>query len=148
MTGPPRRHRDGRPRTVRSAGECWASAATEGARWRTARRNSDGEVERCSRGASRTVAERADATRRERPSGTARPSLEVALRRAVDVVDLEDAPLRLAGRILTERVVVTGHERVERVRWETAIYRPYVDVEYHAREMDRLVLQAMAEGRR
>ena len=74
--------------------------------------------------------------------------LEVALKRAVDVVDLEEAPLRLAGRILTERVVVTGHERVDRVRWETAIYRPYVDVEYHAREMDRLVLRAMAEGRR
>jgi uncharacterized protein len=74
--------------------------------------------------------------------------LDVALKRAVDVVDLEEAPLRLAGRILTERVVVTGHERVDRVRWETAIYRPYVDVEYHAREMDRLVLQAMAEGRR
>jgi uncharacterized protein len=74
--------------------------------------------------------------------------LEVALKRAVDVVDLEEAPLRLAGRILTERVVVTGRERVDRVRWETAIYRPYVDVEYHAREMDRLVLRAMAEGRR
>jgi uncharacterized protein len=74
--------------------------------------------------------------------------LEVALKREVDVVDLEEAPLRLAGRILTERVVITGHDRVERVRWETAIYRPYVDVEYHAREMDRLVLQAMAEGRR
>jgi uncharacterized protein len=74
--------------------------------------------------------------------------LEVALKRAVDVVDLEEAPLRLAGRILTERVVVTGHQRVDRVRWETAIYRPYVDVEYHARQMDRLVLRAMAEGRR
>jgi uncharacterized protein len=74
--------------------------------------------------------------------------LDIALQRAVDVIDLEDAPLRLAGRILTERVVVTGHQRVDRVRWETAIYRPYVDVEYHAREMDRLVLRAMAEGRR
>jgi uncharacterized protein len=73
--------------------------------------------------------------------------LEVALARPVDVVDLEEADLRFAGRILTERVVVTGRERVERVRWETAIYRPYVDVEFHAREMDREVLRAMAEGR-
>ena len=41
--------------------------------------------------------------------------LERALGRDVDLVDLEDAPLRLVGRILTERVVVTGLQRPERV---------------------------------
>jgi uncharacterized protein len=74
--------------------------------------------------------------------------LEAALRREVDVIDLEEAPLRLAGRILTERVVVTGLDRPERVRYETSIYRPYVDFEYHAARLDRELLAAMAEGRR
>jgi uncharacterized protein len=74
--------------------------------------------------------------------------LEADLRRAVDVIDLEEAPLRLAGRILTERVVVTGFDRPERVRYETSIYRPYIDFEYHAARLDRELLTAMAEGRR
>jgi uncharacterized protein len=74
--------------------------------------------------------------------------LEAALRREVDVIDLEDAPLRLAGRILTERVVVTGLHRPERIRYETSIYRPYVDFEYHASRLDQELLAAMAEGRR
>lgn len=34
--------------------------------------------------------------------------LEIELGQQVDLVDLEEAPLRLAGRILQERVVISG----------------------------------------
>jgi len=74
--------------------------------------------------------------------------LERALGREVDVVDLGDAPLRLAGRILTERVVIVGMERPERVRYETELFRRYIDAEYHARRLDAELLSAMADGRR
>jgi uncharacterized protein len=74
--------------------------------------------------------------------------LEVALRREVDVVDLDEAPLRLAGRILTERVVLTGLDRPERVRYETRVFAPSVDFEYHASRLDRELLAAMARGER
>lgn len=50
--------------------------------------------------------------------------LERALYREVDLVDLEYAPLRLVGRILTERVVVAGLQRPERVRFEDEIAPP------------------------
>jgi uncharacterized protein len=75
-------------------------------------------------------------------------ALERALGRAVDLVDLDAAPLRLAGRILTERVVVTGLDRAERVRYETELLPRYRDFEHHARELDALLLQAMAAGER
>jgi uncharacterized protein len=74
--------------------------------------------------------------------------LERALGRQVDVVDLEAAPLRLAGRILTERVVVVGLDRPERVRYESETFRRYVDFEHHARELDAAFLRAMAAGER
>lgn len=74
--------------------------------------------------------------------------LEQSLELGVDVVDLEDAPLRLAGRILTERVVVTGLERPERVRFETELFRRYIDFEHHARQLDAEMLAAMAAGDR
>lgn len=50
----------------------------------------------------------------------------------VDLVDLEEAPLRLAGRIATERVILTGHDDQERVRFETGILPRYLDFRYHA----------------
>jgi predicted nucleotidyltransferase len=74
--------------------------------------------------------------------------LEVALHRPVDVVDLAEANLRLAGRIITERVVVTGMDRPERVRFEVDLLPRYLDFEYHARRLDQLLLQAMADGER
>lgn len=74
--------------------------------------------------------------------------LERALRRPVDVVDLDEAPLGLAGRILTERRVVTGLDSPERVHYETALYRPYIDFEHHARELDAEILAATARGHR
>lgn len=75
-------------------------------------------------------------------------ALERALGRDVDVIDLEEAPVRLAGRILTERVVILGLERPERVRYETELFRRYIDVEYHAQRLDAELLSAIADGRR
>lgn len=75
-------------------------------------------------------------------------ALERALGREVDLVDLDEAPLRLAGRILTERVVVTGLDRPERVAYETELFPQYIDFEFHARQMDTEMLRAMAAGDR
>lgn len=66
----------------------------------------------------------------------------------MDVIDLEDAPLRLAGRILTERIVVSGLASPERVHYETNLFPRYVDFERHARELDSQLLEAMAAGDR
>jgi predicted nucleotidyltransferase len=74
--------------------------------------------------------------------------LETSLGRQVDVVDLGSAPLRLAGRILTERVVVTGLDRPERVRYETDLFPRYIDFDHHARQLDAELLAAMAAGER
>lgn len=74
--------------------------------------------------------------------------LERELAREVDVIDLEDAPLRLAGRILTERIVVSGLASPERVRYETNLFPRYIDFERHARELDSQLLEAMAAGNR
>lgn len=89
-----------------------------------------------------------DAAERFEPCLQLGVALERALGRDVDVVDLEDAPVRLAGRILTERVVILGLERPERVRYETDLFRRYIDVEYHAQRLDAELLSAMADGRR
>lgn len=51
--------------------------------------------------------------------------LERRLRRAVDVVDLQESPIRLAGRVITERVIVVGMRSEERVRYETELFGPY-----------------------
>jgi uncharacterized protein len=75
-------------------------------------------------------------------------ALELALARPVDVVDLAEAPLRLAGRILTERVVVTGLDSPERVVYETDLFPRYLDFEYHARRLDAALLAATASGDR
>lgn len=75
-------------------------------------------------------------------------ALERGLGRPVDVVDLAEAPLRLAGRILTERVILTGMDRAERVHYETDLLPRYLDFEYFASRLDRMLLEATAEGRR
>jgi uncharacterized protein len=74
--------------------------------------------------------------------------LERRLGVEVDVVDLETAPLRLAGRILTERVIVLGHDEPERVRYEVELFPRYVDFEHHARLLDEELLAATATGER
>lgn len=74
--------------------------------------------------------------------------LETALGRTVDLIDLQEAPLRLVGRILTDRVVVTGPGAPERIRFETEQFKRSVDFEHHAADLDRQLLRAMAERRR
>lgn len=71
-------------------------------------------------------------------------ALERAIGREIDVVDLDEAPLRLAGRILHEHVVVTGQDRPERVRYETELFKRYVDFMQHVRDLDEQLLAAMA----
>ena len=74
--------------------------------------------------------------------------LERVLEGPVDVVDLDQASFRLAGRIATERVILTGHGEPDRVRFETELVPRYLDARYHADRFDRLALEAMASGRR
>jgi uncharacterized protein len=75
-------------------------------------------------------------------------AVEALLDRQVDLVDLAEAPLRLQGRILTERVVLTGLGSPERVRFETDLFPRYIDADYHARRLDAEILAATAAGRR
>lgn len=74
--------------------------------------------------------------------------LEGALQTPVDLVDLAVAPFRLAGRIVTERIVLTGHDEPDRVRFEEQTLPLYLDVRYHADRLDQLLLAEMAAGRR
>lgn len=74
--------------------------------------------------------------------------LEAATGTSVDLVDLDDAPPRLAGRIATERVILTGLDEPARVTFETATIPRYFDIRYHADRLDRMLLDEMAAGRR
>lgn len=74
--------------------------------------------------------------------------LEQALRDDVDVQVLNNAPLRVVGRVLAEREVVFSADEPARVRYETTT-RPLVfDFEHHARALDREFLAAHARRRR
>jgi predicted nucleotidyltransferase len=98
------------------------------------------------------IAVRLEATvaRRERQDRLLRlgAALEHVLQGPVDLVDLDEAPLRLAGRIATERIILTGHDEPDRVRFETEIVPRYLDFRYHAQRLDRMILDEMAAGRR
>lgn len=74
--------------------------------------------------------------------------LELLLQGSVDLVDLDRVPFRLAGRIATERVILTGFDEPARVRFETEIVPRYLDARYHFDRFDRLALEAMASGQR
>lgn len=86
----------------------------------------------------------------ERPERLLRlgSTLERRLDGPVDLVDLEEAPFRLAGRIATERVILTGFDEPGRVRFETGIVPRYLDFRYHADRLDRMLLEEMSAGRR
>lgn len=75
-------------------------------------------------------------------------ALEAAAGCPVDVVDLDSAPLRLVGRILSERIVLLGADAPGRVAFETHQFKLAVDFEHHAAELDRQLLAAMARGGR
>jgi uncharacterized protein len=74
--------------------------------------------------------------------------LEQRLRTAVDLLALNDAPLRVIGRVLAERVVLYSADEVARVRYETTMRPLTFDFEHHARALDRELLAAHAERRR
>ncbi|HSL56963.1 MAG TPA: nucleotidyltransferase domain-containing protein [Acidimicrobiales bacterium] len=65
----------------------------------------------------------------------------------VDVVDLRRAPLRLAGRILTEGRLAASVDEAARVRFEATTRSLFFDFAPFAEASDRAYLAAVAEGR-
>ncbi len=66
----------------------------------------------------------------------------------IDVVVLDDAPLRLAGRVLTEGRRLSCTDDVARVRYEAATRSMYFDFEPLAAELDQLYLRKLAAEER
>jgi predicted nucleotidyltransferase len=66
----------------------------------------------------------------------------------IEVVVLNGAPLPLAGRALSERVVLFSRDEPFRVRFEGKVLKEYLDFQIHAAPLDRDLLRATAEGRR
>lgn len=80
------------------------------------------------------------------------PLLDTVARRLadlgpVDVVDLRAAPLRLAGRVLTDGRLAASLDDVERVRFEATTRSLVLDFAPFAEAADRAYLAAVAEGR-
>jgi len=73
---------------------------------------------------------------------------EPAAHAEVDVVVLDEAPLPLRGRVLSQRVVLYSRDEPRRVRWESLTMRRFLDEQVRARHLDRALLAAMAVGRR
>jgi hypothetical protein len=65
-----------------------------------------------------------------------------------DLLVLNDAPLRLLGRVLRDRIVVWSRDEPLRVRFEVTQRSLGHDFELHAAPLDRALLAAIAEGRR
>jgi hypothetical protein len=63
------------------------------------------------------------------------------------VVVLNDAPLRLVGRVLRDAQVIYCRDDVARVRYEVEMRARAFDFELHAAELDRELLARMAERR-
>lgn len=64
----------------------------------------------------------------------------------VDVVALDDAPIRLVGRVLTEgRLACTGDDE-RRIEFEVASRRAYFDFEPFAAAIDRAYLARVARS--
>ncbi|MEQ3553095.1 nucleotidyltransferase domain-containing protein [Pseudonocardia nematodicida] len=76
-----------------------------------------------------------------------RLSAESGLAR-IEVVVLNDAELRFAGRVLRDRVVIFSRDEERRVAYESLVGRMADDVEVWAAPLDRELLAAIAEGRR
>ena len=66
----------------------------------------------------------------------------------VDLLILNEAPLRVLGRAIQERVVLYSRDEPARVRFESRCLREFFDFEIHARALDRKFLQDVADGRR
>jgi uncharacterized protein len=66
----------------------------------------------------------------------------------IEVVVLDDAPLRFQGRVLRQRIVLYSRDEPRRVAYESLTGRMADDVEIWAAETDREILAAIADGRR
>lgn len=77
---------------------------------------------------------------------------ELTYRAAVGPIDgvvvLNDAPLRLVGRILADRQVIYSRDEVARVRFEVRMRTRALDFEPRAAALDRQLLRRMAAGDR
>lgn len=60
------------------------------------------------------------------------------------IVVLNEAPLRLVGRILRDRVVIFSSDEPARVAYEVRMSKQAMDFEIHAAPLDRALLAAMA----
>ncbi len=65
-----------------------------------------------------------------------------------DLLILSDAPLRLLGRVLRDRVVLWSRDEPLRVRFEATMRSRCLDFDLHAEPLDRELLRAIAESRR
>lgn len=63
------------------------------------------------------------------------------------VVVLNNAPLRLIGRVLRDAQVIYCRDDVARIRYEVEMRARAFDFELHAAELDRELLARMAERR-
>ena len=66
----------------------------------------------------------------------------------IEVTVLDDAPLRFAGRVLRDRIVIFSRDEPGRVGYESLTGRMADDVEVWAAPLDRELLAAIADGRR
>jgi chromosome condensin MukBEF MukE localization factor len=77
---------------------------------------------------------------------------DVMVRRAtgieVDLSVLAGSSFRLVNRVLREGVVVYCGDEPARVRFESVMRRLAGDFALHAEPLDRMLLQAIGEGRR
>ncbi len=60
------------------------------------------------------------------------------------IVVLNEAPLRLVGRILRDRVIIYSSDEPARVAYEVRMSKQAMDFEIHAAPLDRALLAAMA----
>lgn len=68
--------------------------------------------------------------------------------RPVEVTTLNDAPLPLRGRAVSERQTIYSRDEPLRVRFESETMRQFLDFQFHAKAMDEQFLRDTAEGRR
>jgi hypothetical protein len=61
------------------------------------------------------------------------------------IVVLNEAPLRLAGRILRDRVIIYRSDEPARVAYEVRTGKQAMDFEIHAAPLDRALLATMAK---
>lgn len=66
----------------------------------------------------------------------------------IQVLVLNDAPLRIRGSATRERKLIYSRDEPARVRFESETLREFFDFEIHARPLAEKFLQDTAEGRR